>query len=403
MNASPSKKPKQVGASKETQRKALSPRVKQLLYVRAGGRCQLCQDYLLESDELGYYEFNRGEMAHIVGQSLNATSPRGDFPLAKELRDEVENLMLLCARDHQTIDKAIEDGNFTVELLRELKREREAHIKHVTGIPQNHHTCIVRLVGRIRCNMVQITRPECNSATLHHHPARFANFALDYHRQGVEIDITMLGEPEENPTYYQTAQLFIDRELQLIRQGIERGEIAHLSVFGFARIPALVYLGFQLGNKVGATLFQRRRVDTKHWHWLRDAPVQQFDWELIQSSPQVGKVALIINVTGCIHRWELPDTIDDTYNIFLLKPTDTDPHADTILTVESLDQFRQTYRRLMAHLESKHKSADQVHLFLAAPTAVAIACGLDLMPHTQPALLVYDRMPRKFTAVLSVN
>ncbi|RPD43906.1 SAVED domain-containing protein [Hymenobacter sediminis] len=403
MNSSPSKQPKQAGASKEAQRKALSPKVKQLLYVRAGGRCQLCQDYLLESDELGYYEFNRGEMAHIVGQSLNATSPRSDFPLAKELRDDVENLMLLCARDHQTIDKAIEEGNFTVELLRELKREREAHIKHVTGIPQNHHTCIVRLVGRIRGNIVQVTRPECNSATLHHHPARFANFALDYHRQGVEIDITMLGEPEENPTYYQTAQLLIDREIQLIRQGVERGEIAHLSVFGFARIPALVYLGFQLGNKVGTTLFQRRRVDAKHWHWLREAPVQPFEWELIQRSPQVEKVALIINVTGCIHRWELPDNIDDTFNIFLLKPTGIDPHADAVLTVESLDQFRQTYRQLMAYLESKHKSVDQVHLFLAAPTAVAVACGLDLMPHAQPTLLVYDRMPRKFTAALSVN
>lgn len=394
---------KQVTASNEAQRKAISLKVKQLLYVRAGGRCQLCQDYLLESDELGYYEFNRGEMAHIVGQSLNTTSPRGDFPLAKELRDEVENLMLLCARDHQTIDKAIEDGHFTVELLRELKQEREAHIKHVTGIPQNHHTCIVRLVGRIRGNMVQITRPECNSATLHHHPARFANFALDYHQQGVEIDITMLGEPEENPAYYQTVKLFIDRQIQLVRQGIERSEIAHLSVFGFARIPALVYLGFQLGNKVGTTLFQRRRVDAKHWHWLREEPVQHFEWKLIRTSPQADRVALIVNVTGYIHQWELPDTIDETYNIFLLKPTNIDPHADTVLTVESLDQFRQAYRRLMAHLESKHKSVDQIHLFLAAPTAVAIACGLDLMPHTQPTLLVYDRMPREFTAVLSVN
>jgi hypothetical protein len=394
---------KQAAAVNEAQRKAISPKVKQLLYVRAGGRCQLCQDYLLESDELGYYEFNRGEMAHIVGQSLNATSPRGDFPLAKELRDEVENLMLLCARDHQTIDKAIEDGDFTVNLLRELKQEREAHIKHVTGIPQNHHTCIVRLVGRIRGNMVQITRSECNSATLHHHPARFANFALDYHRQGIEIDITMLGEPEENPAYYQSVKLFIDREIQLIRQGIERSEIGHLSVFGFARIPALVYLGFQLGNKVGATLFQRRKVDTKHWHWLREGQVQHFEWELIQASPHVSRVALIVNVTGYIHRWELPATIDETYNVFLLKPTDIEPHADTVLTVESLDQFRQTYRRFMAYLECKHKSAEQVHLFLAAPTAVAIACGLDLMPHTQPALLVYDRMPREFTAALSVN
>lgn len=386
-----------------TPRKKISPNVKTLLYMRAGGRCQLCQTYLLESDDIGYYEFNRGEMAHVVGQSLNAASPRGDYPLSKELRDDIDNLMLLCATHHQTIDEAIARGDFTVELLRELKREREAHIKHVTGIPQSHKTCIIRLIGRIRGNTVQVTRSECNGATLFHTPSRFADFSLDFHRQGVEVDITPLGEPEDNPQYYSMAKMFVNQEIKLIRQGIERSEIEHLSIFAFARIPILIYLGFQLGNKVGSTIFQRRRVDAKHWHWIQEAPTQQFEWQLLKGTTDKKQVAVIINISGSIQIEELPEQIIEQFNIYVIRTKDVDPHPDAILTQDSLQEFRKCYRLFLAAIEVNHKLAPSIHLFPSVPLSVAIACGLDLMPHSQPELVIYDRMPKHFKAVLSVN
>lgn len=401
-------KTKSTSASKQAkssspQRKKVSPKVQKLLYTRAGGRCQLCQTYLLESDDIGYYEFNRGEMAHIVGQSLNSSSPRSDYSLPKEFRDEVDNFMLLCATHHQTIDQAIAQGDFTVELLRELKQKREAHIKHVTGIPQNHKTCIIRLVGRIRGNTVQITRSECNGATLFHTPSRFADFSLDFHRQGVEVDMTPLGEPEENPYYYSVAKQMVDQQLQIIRQGIERAEIEHLSIFGFARIPILVYLGFQLGNKVGHTLFQRRRTDAKHWHWRNDSPTQQFEWRLLQECPDKRNVSLILNISGSIQVGELPAEITVTSTIYEIRTKDITPNPDAVLTQSSLQEFRQCYRLFLATLEANHKLATSIHLFPSVPLSIAMACGLDLMPHAHPELIIYDRMPRQFTAVLSVN
>lgn len=397
----PAKKP---AAPKEAQRQKPSAQVQKLLYVRAGGRCQICNDYVLESTDLGFYPFNRGEMAHIVGQSLDDKSPRSNYPLAKELRDDIDNFLLLCASHHQTIDNALAQGDFTVELLRELKRRQENHIYHVTGLPHSSQTCIVRLVGRIRGNTVQLTRAECNSATLHHTPSRFADFALDLHRQGTEIDLTHFGEPEEDvDLYYKNVRKRIGEGLGLIRQGIEGGHIDHLSIFGFARIPVLTYLGFSLGNKVGATLFQRRRVDEKPWYWLPEAPVQHFEWQPLQPGSDPTHVAVIMNISGSIHRQELPAQIDDTYTIFLLKPADTVPNPDVVLSVASLEEFRKCYRSWLAHLEIEHKFAPAIHLFPVVPPAVAIACGLDLMPHTQPALVIYDRMPREFAPALTIN
>lgn len=395
---------KKTSAAKEAQRQKPSTKVQKLLYVRAGGRCQICNDYVLESTDLGFYPFNRGEMAHIVGQSLDDKSPRSNFPLAKELRDDIDNFLLLCATHHQTIDNAIAQGDFTVELLREIKRRQENHIYHVTGLPHSSQTCIVRLVGRIRGNTVQLTRAECNSATLHHTPSRFADFALDLHRQGTEIDLTHFGEPEEDvDLYYKNVRKRISEGLGLIRQGIEGRNIDHLSIFGFARIPVLIYLGFSLGNKVGATLFQRRRVDENHWHWLPEATIQHFEWQSVQQGSIPTHVAVIMNVSGSIHRQELPTHIDDTYTVFVIKTLGKAPNPDSVLSMASLEEFRRCYRNWLAHLETEHKFAPAIHLFPAIPPAVAVACGLDLMPHTQPALVVYDRMPREFIPAVTIN
>ncbi|GAA4000843.1 hypothetical protein GCM10022408_10010 [Hymenobacter fastidiosus] len=385
-------------------RKKPTAKVQRQLYVQAGGQCQFCRTPVLETADSGYYAFNRGEMAHIVGQSLHSSSPRGNFPLPKAERDEVDNFMLLCSTHHTIIDNPAAQKDFPVELLREIKRKHEDHIHHVTGLPHSNHTCVVRLLGRIRGNTVQLTRPECNSATLQHNPPRFADFALDLYRQGTEIDLCHLGEPEEDSEfYYKSVRRQVDQGLALIRQGVEEGRIEHLSVFGFARIPVLIYLGFSLGNKVGSTLFQRRRVDDHHWHWLPDVPPQTFVWQLIQSGFDPTRVAVILNISGSIHRQELPAHIDETYTVFLIKPADCDPHPDSVLSVESLNEFRKCYRRWLAHLEVKHKFAPAIHLFPAVPPAVAVACGLDLMPHTQPALVIYDRMPHDFAAALTIN
>lgn len=388
---------------KSVQRKKPALPVIRKIYARAAGRCLLCNKELAESKELGDYSFNMGEMAHIVGQSLDVNSPRSDFDLAKELRDEADNFLLLCPICHGIVDSGAARGDFTVQWLRDWKKDREAHIQHVTGLPQNHRTCIVRLVGSIRGKAVQITRSECNNATLHHSTPRFAFFPLVYGRQEVEIDLTGLGEPEENPTYWAGAQHCIQQQLRLIRSGIEQGEIEHLSVFGFARIPALVYLGFALGNKVATMLYQRRRVDSQPWHWLPDSPTQHFEWSCLQAGTDPQLVAVLVNVSGTIQREELPVEIDAGYYVFVIHPAYLDPQPDVILSESSLDEFRKCYRSWLAYLEIKHKSAKVAHVFSAVPAGIAVAMGADLMPHVQPELIIYERLPRDFGPTLSVN
>src|SRR5688572_9246395 len=70
------------------------------LWVCSGGRCAICNDYLLENELTGHV-LNVGEMAHNVGRRRSKRSPRGMDDLPVEERNKAENLLLLCDRDHK--------------------------------------------------------------------------------------------------------------------------------------------------------------------------------------------------------------------------------------------------------------------------------------------------------------
>jgi len=58
-----------------------------------------------------------GEEAHVVARE--AQGPRGNDELPLDLRDEYENLILLCSKHHKIIDD--HPGTYTVPLLRDMK------------------------------------------------------------------------------------------------------------------------------------------------------------------------------------------------------------------------------------------------------------------------------------------
>jgi hypothetical protein len=81
------------------------------LWGRVAGRCSFlnCRIQLVE-DGAGVL----GEVAHIVAERRDG--PRGSDPLDDELRNEYENLILLCPNHHTEIDK-VQPDLYTVAKL----------------------------------------------------------------------------------------------------------------------------------------------------------------------------------------------------------------------------------------------------------------------------------------------
>ena len=126
-------------------------------WVRSGGRCAICNTYLLEDDFTGQV-FNFGEMAHNVGRKTTTQSPRGLDPLPVAERNRAENLLLLCEKHHKLVDNKLKLAEYTVVDLRRIKQTHEDRVKYLTGMGPDQQTTVLRVVGDIRTGAVRFPR-----------------------------------------------------------------------------------------------------------------------------------------------------------------------------------------------------------------------------------------------------
>jgi len=91
-----------------------------VLWGRAANRCANCRIELTLTGSATTI----GEMAHIVGRSVDG--PRGDSQLPLTERDRYDNLILLCPTHHREIDK--DAASWSVDRLLQLKEQHEAWV-----------------------------------------------------------------------------------------------------------------------------------------------------------------------------------------------------------------------------------------------------------------------------------
>ncbi len=198
------------------------------LWVRAGGRCEICNRYLLEG-RLAFRELTFGEAAHIVGQQETEKSPRGLADvLDPEVRDNADNLMLVCDDEHDELDKPGSADAFGVEFLREIKQRHEDRILHQTSLAPHQRTAPVRMIGRLRGNAVELGQPEVAAAVMHG-AGRFPLFDLST-RNTIEIDLRDLpDEDNAGHEYYAAATAKINQVIShKVSEAIETEHVSDL-------------------------------------------------------------------------------------------------------------------------------------------------------------------------------
>lgn len=360
----------------------------------------MCSKYLMEGP-LSKEPFRLGELAHIVGQQDSTKSPRGKAePLTATERDKAANLMLLCAGEHQEIDRDGALDLFTVDELRRIKAEHEDWIRRVTGIRPNRSTVVVRMMSCVRGRAVELDRATATAAVIRHE-GRLPDFPLTFQQDGVEIDLRQLpGEDIAAPEYWSAAVAKIDREVARLTEGIQDGRALHVSVFAIARIPLLVHLGSRLDDAYGVDVFQRHR-STEKWDWPSSALDGTFQVSAPESSASHDEAVLLFNLSGTVQPDELPEGLRGLPR-FVISPTTGTPHPDVITTAATLRGFETTARSVLAEIEQDHKQLRRLHVFGAIPVSAAVMLGRVRDPHVHPAYVLYDRT-NGYTAVLEVR
>lgn len=391
-------------------RKALPEKVRLEVWGRSGGRCAICNRYLLDG-ALAYNAIRLGELAHIVGQQNTAGSPRGQNDLVE--RDTADNVMLVCADEHDEIDAPENLDVFTIEKLLAFKHAHEDRIKHVTGIAPDRTTTVLRMIGQIRGHEVELTRQTASSAVLIAGD-RIPLFLDSYSRHGIEIELRHVlgeatidlrdvpGEDGTNGDYYGQAKAVIDNVIDnKLNEGIARDQVAHLSVFGFARIPLLVYLGSRLDDTVPTDIYQRHRHD-ETWTWSEYEPAVAFATYFDQDMPPTEEAVLVLNLSGSIQTAELPSDLAGLRR-YRISPVEATPAPDIMRHRGSLAGFQERLRALFADIEANAKCVRRLHVLPAVPLSAAVSLGRVHDRQVHPRLTIYDRTDRGYRPALEIK
>ncbi len=371
------------------------------LLVRSGGRCVLCYGELLTS-EFTQQPVYLGERAHIVGRSTSTGSPRGEHDLPMALRDDPENLLLLCRSCHGEIDTPPNISTFTVERLREAKQRHEDRIARILSVPPGQDTTVLRVQGTIGNSNVALDRFVAASAVLAQ--GRCARFWLNYDAAGIEIDLRRVPSPHiGSREYYDACRESIDRVFERqVAPAVEDGSLRHVSVFALARWPSLVYLGARLGDKLDVDIYQRHRA-TESWAWPDHPSGHRFSVQIVAEGTPDSDAVLVLSMSAAVHTDEVPRALKHCRLYRITPASDYNAHPDVVDSPAALKSAERALRDVLADIEQHCKTARRLHVLGAAPLSVFVALGRVANTEIHPHLILYDRVNDQYQPVMEVN
>lgn len=322
---------------------------------------------------------NNAYNAHIIADSPDG--PRGDVVLSPQLAQAFENLMLLCPTHHKLVDD--NPDRYSVDLLREYKREHEERIEHLTSISEAAKTHLVVFRDNIGDRTPSINIDDACMAVLPRYPAE-AKF--------IEVDLTNNSFRDHEFVSFAMKQTEICRLIDCrIRQRAHVDRINHLSVFALASIPLLIYFGYELGDVIPSDVYQPHRDSSNPWQWqlLNDA---KFNY-MIEAPNLVDKcndkiVVLNLSLSDTIHPQAIDQVLKDPYCTYKL--TVPVPDRNYLTSKEQLELFKVEMRTLIWRIKEAHHGDYEIHLFPAIPASVAVSLGQLLLPKSDPAIHIYE-------------
>lgn len=164
---------------------------------------------------------------------------------------------------------------------------------------------------------------------------------------------------------------------------------ARLAIFGFAPIPLLVALGYALGDKQTALVFERHR-HTDDWRWgtvVPPASALSLEPPTLLAAPS-GDVAILLSISDRVKRDAVVAAIGHEADVFEIRAEQ--PRVNLIRTPAQLEAFCTLWRQALDAAHARVGHAGRVHVFAATPLSVSVEMGRRLLPKADPPLVVYD-------------
>ncbi|MBL6278229.1 SAVED domain-containing protein [Micromonospora fiedleri] len=377
-------------------RGAIKDSVRNALWARTAGRCTICNRRLLGDARTYLHSVLLAELAHNVGATEGPDSPRRKDNDGVADTEAEENLLLLCHDCHKIIDDSEHIKFFSPAKLREIKESFERRIEMVTENGGLTRTAALRVGSEIRGSLALASQREVAETLL------AANYLglVETQRSG---DFTCrIHGAAGGRGFWDAAQQAIDNTLRLVRQAIQSGDVAHISVFAIAPVPLLVYLGWHLDDKTPTRIFQKHRDQFVGWSWVNQGDPVEFEVSPTDGQGDAQDVVLVCAVTSEVNYNLLPENIAAAPRVEI-RPVDVSPDPGLISHEQSLSNFAARWRTALAKAESQFPAARRWHLVASVPITVAIEAGRAVMRDAHPQVTVYERGLDSYEGVLVIN
>ena len=365
---------------KKRKRKSIPQSTQLILWGMSGGRCAICNK-VVYADSLTQEKLNLAQLAHIIASSDDG--PRGEPGLSEDLETDISNIMLLCGEHHKKIDTTKYVQKYPNELLRKIKAEHEDRVKRVTGINRDQKSHVL-LYG---ANIGQQNHP------VNYNDAASSMFLKERFPSGdspTQIGLVGSAFKDNEENFWEIERINVERIFnEELKPKIGRGEISHLSVFGLAPIPLLVYLGHLLTDKTKTDVYQLHR-EPSSWDWN---PFPEVDESYYSLTKEVVKganhIALVFSLSGEIGKGDIKASFGQETNIWTFS-IDV-PHNNFMQSESQLSAFRSKIRRVFNDIKAEYGTDTEINIFPAIPNSTAIEIGRVWMPKADLPLIIWDR------------
>ncbi len=360
------------------------------LWGKAAGRCEYegCNKPLYR-DELTKWEFNSAYLAHIIADQ--ETGPRGDPVLSGKLKADISNLMLMCDTHHRLIDIADVAGN-PPDRLQKMKQSHEFRIEIQTENQPEKQSEVILYDSNVGDHKAHVSFASACFAMKDRYPAS---------PTGIHLGVVNSTLRDTDPEFWKYEEKNLKRLFaERVRPRLETGGIKHLSVFGFAPQPLLMALGHLLSDITPADVFQLHR-EPPNWCW-QEHP-EGFVFTVKEPGSINGVPALVLSLSGTINRDRVEKILGKEFSPW--EVTIDTPNNDFLKSREQLQDFRTLMRSLLDKIKAKHGEQATIHVFPAAPVAIAIELGRIIMPKADLPMRVYDQNKKAdgFIFALDIN
>ena len=358
----------------EIGRTSIKEPVRMRLWAVSGGRCEMCNRILYQDLVFGH-DGNFGEMAHI--HAVSEGGPRHKYGMSEEEKNNIDNLMLLCAEHHHMIDTHPED--FREGLLLKKKKAHEDRIRQVTGIPSEQSCRIVTYFSNID------------------NQAEFASDRIL--REAVLLSGRVpMQEPvinlsEDSVTKYVPSKVIFEQKVQDLETQFRVWFDAvikskdSIGIFALAPQPLLFKLGTLINDQYNAVAFQCHRSGHK-WAWPNQNEETIFDFQCSKEGT-CGKVALVIDLSATVLDDRITAVLGEDATIFHIT---MDQPCRTFVTSEAVqDDFVKVFRQAMEHIKDMRPAPSEIHLFQVMPNSLAVRAGMDYMPKADLPVVLYEQ------------